>query len=84
MKVKIRLTHPEYVICGDKIGTDIAQDDDRHIGGQTYLCDARTRAKIAGNSKTAQFTTIGLTEATGPVTCIIIFSGKELTPMQRV
>ena len=36
-KCTAKLIHPEYLLFGDKVGTDTAQDKDGHIGGQTYL-----------------------------------------------
>jgi hypothetical protein len=36
-KVTIKLTHPQWCLFGDEVGTDTAQEEDGHIGGQTYL-----------------------------------------------
>ena len=32
LKVKIQIIHPEYLLFGDKFGTDISQEDDGHVG----------------------------------------------------
>ena len=34
LQVRIEITHPEYIIFGDKVGTDITQKNDGHVSGQ--------------------------------------------------
>ena len=73
------------VIFGDEVGTDVCQEEDGHIGGQTYVVPVGTRAEIKSSNKSSRWTTIGLTAATGePVMCIIIFSGKEYDVLTRL
>jgi len=78
-KVTVDLIHPEYVIFGDEVGTDVCQEEDGHIGGQTYVTAHGTRAELKSSTNSSRWTLIGLTAATGdPVMCIIIFTGKEI------
>ena len=37
LKVKVRITHPEWLLFGDEVGTDISQKDDGHVGGQRFV-----------------------------------------------
>ena len=84
-KVTIEITHPEWILFGDEVGSDVCQDDDGQIGGQTYVVARGSRAGIKSSTKTSRWTTIGLTAASGdPVMCIIIMSGKEMNFMQRM
>ena len=74
------MIHPEYLLFGDEVGTDTAQDKDGHIAGQTYLKVGDSEIKLESSKLTNRFTVIGLTAATGdPVMCIVIIAGKELT-----
>ena len=79
-KCTAKLIHPEYLLFGDEVGTDTAQDKDGHIGGQTYLSVGDRQINLESSKATNRFTVIGLTAATGdPVMCIVIIAGKELT-----
>ncbi|CAJ1966096.1 unnamed protein product [Cylindrotheca closterium] len=79
-KCTIRLTHPEYLLFGDEVGTDTAQDQDGHNGGETYIKFADgTKVELLSTKATGRFTVMGLTAASGdPVMCIVIIAGKEL------
>jgi len=33
LKVEIEITHPEWIIFGNEVGTGISQKDDGHVGG---------------------------------------------------
>lgn len=78
-KCSMKLDHPDWLLFGDEVGTDTAQDSDGHIGGQTYLSFAGKRIELNSSKATNRFTVMGLTAATGdPVMCIVIMSGHEL------
>ena len=85
LKVKIKITHPEWLLFGDEVGTEISQKDDGHVGGQRFVSQKNTRANIKSSHTNGRFTLIGLTAASGdPVMCIMIFAGEELTFEQRM
>ena len=78
-KCTIELTHPEWLLFGDEVGTDTAQDDDGHIGGQTYLSYRGRKIELTSSKASGRFTLMGLTAASGdPVMCIVIMAGKEV------
>ena len=82
---KIEVTHPQWILFGDEVGTDISQKDDGNVGGQRFITQKGTRANIKSSHKDGKFTTIGLTAASGePVMAIIIFAGEELTFEHRM
>ena len=85
LKVEVEITHPEWILFGDKVGTDISQKDDGNVGGQKFVSRKGSRANIKSSHKDGRFTLIGLTAATGdPVMCIIIFAAEELSFEQRM
>jgi len=85
LKVTIDITHPEWIIFGDEVGTDISQKDDGHVGGQKFVTAKGTRANIKSSHADGRFTAIGLTAASGdPVMAIVIFATKELSFIQRM
>ena len=64
---------------GDKVGTDTAQVENGHIGGQTYLSFKGRKIELEISKSSGRFTIIGLTAATGdPVMCIVIMAANEL------
>ena len=78
-KCTIKLIHPEWLLFGDEVGTDIAQDEDGHIGGQTYLSYNGRKIELTSSKASGRFTVMGLTAANGkPVMCIVIIAGKEI------
>jgi hypothetical protein len=84
-KIYIDITHPEWILFGDEVGTDINQKGDGQITGTNYCVGTGTRANIKSNTNGRRFTVIGLTAASGDaVMCIIIFAGQELTYEQRM
>ena len=77
LQVKIRLTHPEWLLFGDEVGTELNQKDDGNVGGQKYLSLKNTRAKVKSSNTDGRFTVIGLTAASGDVVnCVIIFAAE--------
>ena len=85
LKVEIEITHPEWIIFGDEVGTELSQKDNGHFGGQKFLAGKGTRANIKSSHATGRFTAIGLTAASGdPVMAIVIFAAKELSFIQRM
>ena len=78
-KCTIKLTHPDWLLFGDEVGTDTAQDQDGHIGGQTYLSYGGRQIELTSSKASGRFTLMGLTAASGdPVMCIVIMAGKEI------
>jgi hypothetical protein len=72
-------------IRGHEVGTDTAQDDDGHIGGQTYLSFGGGRVNLTSSKTSGRFTAMRLTAGTGePVMCIIIFAPAELYTLARL
>ena len=85
LKVKIEITHPEWIIFGDEVGTDLNMKDDGNVAGQKFVGNKNSRIKRTYSHKSGRFTVIGLTAATGtPVMCICIFAAEELTFEQRM
>jgi hypothetical protein len=85
LKVTIEITHPQWILFGDEVGTSLSQKDDGHVAGQKFLVKKGSRANIKSSHKDGRFTLIGLTAATGEaVMCIIIFAAEELTFEQRM
>lgn len=85
LKIKIEITHPQWILFGDETGTDISQKSDGFVGGQTFISQKGSIANITSSHNDGNFTTIGLTSASGePVMCIIIFSADELSFNQRM
>ena len=34
LKIKVEINHPEWILFGDEVGTDISMKDDGSVGGQ--------------------------------------------------
>jgi hypothetical protein len=85
-KCTIKLIHPDWCIYGDEVGTDTAQDDDEHIGGQTYLSfGGGERVNLTSSKTREHFTAMGLTAGTGePIMCIIKFAAAEFDTLARL
>jgi hypothetical protein len=84
-KIDVDIKHLEWICSGDKVGTDINQKDDGHIGGTQYCVGHGTKANIKSSTNGGRFTLIGLTAASGDaVMCIIIFAAEELSYGQRM
>ena len=62
-KCTMRLTNPEYLLFGDEVGTDTAQDKDGHYGGQTYISVGKRKLALASTKATNCFTVMGKTAA---------------------
>ena len=45
-KCKTKVTHPNWILHDNEAGTELCQESDRHIGGQTYLVVNGKRATI--------------------------------------
>ena len=85
LKVKVQITHPEWLIFGDEVGTDISQKNDGSVGGQLFITTKGTRGNVKSSHTDGRFTLIGLTAASGDaVMAIMIFTGEELSFEQRM
>jgi hypothetical protein len=79
IKVDTVLTHLDYVLFVDKVGNNMKQKNDGHVGGGKYLCERGTMPKQTCATKDAHFTVLGFTSANGqPVMCVIILKGKQV------
>ena len=78
--MKVEITHPEWLLFGDKVGTEMSMKDDGHIDVTKYVTAKGTRANIKISHNNGRLTVIGLTAASGDaIMCIIIFATEELT-----
>ena len=83
-KVKYKITHPQWILHGDEVGTDTCQEDDGHIGVQVYLTANGKRTALKSSKASHRFTLICLTANTGePVMYIIVFAANELDYIAR-
>jgi len=73
VKIKVEITHPQWLLISDKVGTDISQKYDGHVGGQKFITAKGTRANIKSSHKDGRFTVIGLTAASGKAVMAIVF-----------
>ena len=79
LKCTIKLEHPQWLLFGDEVGTNTAQDGDGHIGGQTYITFRGQHVKLNSSKSTGRFTVMGLTAATGePDMCVVIMAAQEV------
>ena len=84
LKVTIEITHPEWILFGDEVGTELSQKDDGNVGGQKFVVGKGCIPNISSSHADSRVTVIGLTAATGdPVMCVIIFAAEELSYEQR-
>lgn len=65
LKVKVKITHPEWLLFGDEVGTDISQKNDGNVGGQVFVTSKGTRGNVKSSHTDGRFTLIGLTAANG-------------------
>ena len=85
LKIKVEITHPEWILFGDEVGSNISQKGDGHIAGQKIVTVKNTRANMKTSHKDEQFALIGLTAACeNPVMAIVIFAAEELLFEQRM
>lgn len=78
--MKIEVTHPDWVLFGDEVGTDISQKNDGNVRGQKFVTAKGTRANVKSSHKDGRMTVIGLIATIGDaVLAIIIFAAEELT-----
>lgn len=51
LQVKVEVTHPEWILFGDKVGTNISQKNDGAVGGQKFVTAKGTRANVKTSHK---------------------------------
>jgi hypothetical protein len=74
------ITHPECIILGDELQTDVNQKEDEKIAGTNDCVREGTRSNIKNTTNGRRFTVIGLIAASGdPIMHIVIFAAKELS-----
>ena len=79
-QIKHRLSHPQYVLFGDEVGTYTNQMDDGNNGGQRCIRIKGTRTNLFLSKSSGRFTLMGLADATGePVLCTYILAAKILS-----
>ena len=37
LKIKVKLTHPDWLLFGDEVGNELNQKDDGNVGGRKYI-----------------------------------------------
>lgn len=85
LKVKVQIIHPEWLLFGDEVGTDMSQKNDGSVGGQLFVTSKGTKGNVKSSHTDGRFTLIGLTAASGDaVMAIMIFTGEELSFEQRM
>ena len=71
--------HPEKVLFVDEVGCNTSQKSDGNIGGEKFLVDPDSQARIRSAFKDYHFTVLGFTDAEGmPVLCAIVLVCKVL------
>lgn len=84
-KCEVKLTHPEFLLFADEVGTDTAQDKDKNVGGTVYVTIDGQRASLPSSKASSRFTVLGVTAATGePLMCIVIMAAKEVVPREAM
>ena len=58
LKVTVEITHPEWILFGDEVGTDISQKDDGNVGKQKFVSKKGSRPNIKSSHKDERFTLI--------------------------
>ena len=78
--IKYRLSNPQYVLFGDKLGTDTNHMEDGNNGGQSYISIKGTKTNLLLFKASGSFTLMGITDAIGEtVLCICILAAKSLS-----
>ena len=62
---KHRLSHPQYVLFRDEVGTDTNHTDGGNNGGQSYIRIKGTIPNLLSSKASGTFTLMGLIAATG-------------------
>ena len=74
------LSHPQYVLFGDEVGTDINNMDDGNNGGQHNIRKKGMKTNLLSSKASGYFTLIGMTAETGKsLLCLYIFAAKSLS-----
>jgi len=85
LQVKIDVIHPEYILFGDEVGTEISQKNYGNVGGQKFVKEKGTRSNFKSSHRDGRLTVIGLTAANGDaVMVIIIYTAEEINFEQRM
>ncbi len=80
-EVDTQLTHPNYVLFGDKTGCNTSMKKDSHIAGTKYITKRGTRAQRMASTSEGRFTVLPIIASRGePVCCIVIFQSKLSEP----
>ena len=74
------LTHPEYVLFVDEVGSNTNMTKDGNKGGEKLACERGSQPRQQASSNDIHFTTLGFTNALGqPILCGIIITGHQLS-----
>ena len=80
LKIKVEITHPEWILFGDEVGSTISQKDYGHVAGKKVVTPKNTRANMKTSHKDGKIILIGLTAmSVDHVMVIIIFAAEELS-----
>ena len=58
-QIKHRLSHPQYFLFGDEVGTDTNKKEDGNNGGQHYISVKGTRTNLLSSKATGGFNVWG-------------------------
>ena len=56
--IKVEITHLEWLLFGDEVGTELSMDDAGHITGTKYVTVKGTHTNIKSRYKSARVTCI--------------------------
>ena len=83
--VKVEVAHHQWILFGDKVGTDISKNNDGHVDGQKNVTAKGTRSNVKSSHKDGRFTVIELIATSSEaVMAILIFAAEELIFEQRM
>lgn len=79
-----RITHPDYCLFADEVGSNMCQEEDGAIGGERYITGTGI-AYLRGCKTSHRFTVFAITAGNGDIVmCVIIFAAKELGLLARM
>ena len=82
-KCQYHLTHPEYLLFVDEVGSNTNMTSDKNKGGEQFACERGTVPRQQASNTDIHFTVLGFTNAAGQaVLCGIIIGGSTLSADQ--
>ena len=82
-KCKYHLTHPNYLLFVDEVGSNTNMTSDKNKGGEQFVCERGTVPRQQASNTDIHFTCLGFTNASGEaVMCGIIIGAGTLSVEQ--